>query len=162
MAQIKKSLNKKSDFFLTSPPPLSDVIHLWPLTCLFLRSKRISKVSLILSIPIKFISELYRLCRYFYMYEKLFFQLAGRLRPAFSARRQPCAAARGLRSRRSNRSGGWSKNLYDADDDDHKKAPPQSWALEFILSHFWSFLLIFSQMSVLKQLSEEFESVDAF
>ena len=35
---------------------------------------------------------------------------------------------------------------------------PEMWALNF----FESFLPIFSPMSVLKQLSEEFESVDAF
>ena len=62
---------------------------------------------------------------------------AGRLRPAFSARRQSGAAARGLRSRRSNRSGGYPKILYD--DDDHKKALPFVGA-QF---HFESFFVIF-------------------
>ena len=67
----------------------------------------------------------------------------------FSARRQSSAAARGLRSRRSNKSGGYPKNV---DDDYYKKD-------QGICGRSISFLVIFSQMSVLKHVLGEFESI---
>ena len=51
----------------------------------------------------------------------------------FSARRQSSAAARGLRSRRSNKSGGTQKILTSQP----QKRPPHLWALDFIFGHFW-------------------------
>ena len=58
---------------------------------------------------------------------------AARLRPAFSARRQPGAAARGLRSRRSNKSGGTQKMSTSL----RQKRPPP------ICGRSISFLVIF-------------------
>ena len=70
----------------------------------------------------------------------------------FSARRQSSAAARGLRSRRSNKSGGTQKISTSL----RQKRPPPFVGAQL---HFCSFL---SQMSVLKQSSEDFENIHTF
>ena len=70
----------------------------------------------------------------------------------FGDRRHLSAAASGLGSRRSNKSGGTQKICTSPP----QKRPPPFVGAQF---HFWSF---FSQMSVLKQSSEDFENIHTF